>query len=426
MSSRNSDFYQDKRSFRREIDKSDSYQNTLKMSLAAISNQSKEESDDKKPTESRIEFVKTVLDGNKLKPFVDFDNLNTETSRSTKMNKKIMDAKELFVSMNVELKYLKSGTTGHTFKAISKDDRNRAFAVKVCAYPKDEYGGINNLGRPENAELRMLKLLSYFVVNKCTPHFVLPIGTFNTSISNFIKVPRRIINLDEQKNEMYRKFVNRYQRGELEDFVSVLISEWCNGGDLLDYIRKNYQNMTLKEWKIILFQILFTLAKVQQIYPSFRHNDLKANNILVQLTEINSSNRKVYGYNIDKYKYYIPNINLQIKIWDFDFACIDGIIENNKVNSEWANSINISKVKNRYYDMHYFFNTLIRLFPQFYNGGVPREIVEFIHRIVPEKYRDNPDYVHKKGRIKINIEYTTPYDVITMDKLFEKYRYLEN
>ncbi|XWV25024.1 serine threonine-protein kinase [Tupanvirus deep ocean] len=409
---------------------SDSYQNALMSSLVALSNKSKEsieeDEEDKKPTKSRIEFIQSILDGNRLRPMIDFDNCDTETATSTRLNKKIMDVKELFMSMNVKLRYLKSGTTGHTFKAISKVDRNVAFAVKVCAYPKDDYGGMNNLSRPENAELRMLKLLSYFVIKKCTPHFVLPIGTFNTSITNFIKVPKNIINLSDEKNEMYKRFIEKYHEGEFEDFVSVLISEWCNGGDLLDYIRKKHTLMTLKHWVVIIFQILFTLALVHQKYPAFRHNDMKANNILVQETDIKRNRPECrYRYNIDDVKFIIPNINLQIKIWDFDFACIDGIIENNKVNADWTKKINITKKPNRYYDMHYFFNTLIskRFFPQFYEGGAPPEIIDFVHRIIPEKYRNGSKYVNKKGRIQVDHEYTTPYKVIMEDPLFHKYRF---
>ena len=407
---------------------SDSYQNALMSSLVALSNKNRESSDteEKKPTESRISFVRNLLDGNKLKPMVDFDNFNTETATSTRLNKKIMDVRELFVSMNVKLRYIKSGTTGHTFKAISKIDRNIAFAVKVCAYPKDDYGGMNNLSRPENAELRMLKLLSYFVVKKSTPHFVLPVGTFNTSITNFINVPKNIIDLSDEKNEMYKKFIERYHDNEFEDFVSVLIIEWCNGGDLLDYIRKNYTSMTLKHWIIIIFQILFTLARVQQDYPAFRHNDMKANNILVQITDIkkNQPNHR-YLYKIDNARFFIPNINLQIKIWDFDFACIDGIISNNKVNSEWTNKINISKNENKYYDIHFFFNTLVskRFFPQFYEGGAPPEIIEFVHRIIPEEYRNEGVYVSKNGRILVDTEYTTPCKILMEDPLFEKYKF---
>lgn len=411
-----------------EDDNGDSYQNVFMSSLMALTNKNKNSSDDdeKKPTESRIEFVRNILDGNKLKPMIDFDNCDTETATSSRLGKKIMNVKELFKSMNVKLQYLKSGTTGHTFKAISKIDRNVAFAVKVCAYPKDDYGGMQNPSRPENAELRMLKLLSYFVIKKSTPHFVLPIGSFNTSITNFINVPDNIIDLNDEKNEQYKKFIDRYYQDEFEDFVSVLISEWCNGGDLLDYIRKKYKSMTLRDWVVIIFQILFTLAFIHQKYPEFRHNDMKANNILVEITDIKKNRPDSrYCYNIDDVRFIIPNINLQVKIWDFDFACIDGIIENNKVNADWTKKINITKKQNRYYDMHYFFNTLIskRFFPQFYEGGAPVEIIEFVHRIIPEKFRNGSKHVNKKGRIQIDTEFTTPYKVIMKDPLFKKYRF---
>ena len=41
------------------------------------------------------------------------------------------------------------------------------YAVKVVAYPKKEkYCSIYDIRRPENAELKMLKALSYFVIKK--------------------------------------------------------------------------------------------------------------------------------------------------------------------------------------------------------------------------------------------------------------------
>jgi serine/threonine protein kinase len=377
-------------------------------------------------TLSRIEFVKNIIGNNRISPMIDFDDPSTESAMSPNLNKKIMDIKDLLISMNLKLVYLKSGTTGHTFKAISIKDKNVLFAVKVCAYPKDEYGPIHNLARPENAELRMLKLLSHYVITRKTPHFVLPICTFNTSILNFVNIPKNIIDPNDEKNEMYRRFIERYHEGEFEDYVSVLISEWCNGGDLLEYIRKNYKIMTFVHWSVIFFQILFTLALVHDKYPAFRHNDMKANNILVHFTRLDVSQKNAgYRYNIGDFEFIIPNIDLQVKIWDFDFACIDGIIENSKVDSDWTKKIGITKKQNRYYDMHYFLNTLAsrRFFPQFYEGGVPNEIVEFIHRVIPEEYRMGGKYVNKKGRLQVDVEYTTPYKVITQDPLFNKYRF---
>jgi hypothetical protein len=400
------------------------YQNILASNLNVLSKESKNESDEIKPTLSRLEFVQSILNENNLKPLLDYNECDTETAMSENLNKKIVDSKKLFLSMNVRLEYIKSGTTGHTFKAISTNNENIAFAVKVCAYPKDEYGGMNNLARPENAELRMIKLLSYFVIKIKTPHLVLPIYSFNTSITNFVNIPKSIVNIEDERNDIYKKFIKKYYKGEFENFVSVLISEWYNGGDLLDYIRKNYRNMTTKIWTIIFFQILFTLSVIQQKYPTFRHNDLKANNILVRITN-NENDNRTYKYSIAKTMFEIPNINLQIGIWDFDFACIDGIIENNKVNSDWTKKINISKKRNRYYDMHYFFNTISskRFFPEFYKGGAPIEIIKFIHRVIPSKYRIGGEKSNKKGRIQVDDEFLTPLEVILKDPIFEEYRF---
>jgi hypothetical protein len=407
-----------------------SYRPTSKPNLSpnVSSNSSGGSNGISKPTESRIEFIKHILDGNKLQPMIDFDNqTNPEDER---LNKKTMDVRKLFISMNVTLKYIKSGTTGHTFKATSTLDKNVAFAVKVCAYPKtDDYGTIKNPKRPENAELYMLKLLSSFVIKKKSPHFILPIGTFNTSIGPFINVPKKLVDLSDKKNESYVKFIERCENDELEDLVSVLISEWADGGDLLDYIRKKYESMDLEQWSVIIFQILYTLASLHLKYESFRHNDMKANNILVKSTNSNYP-ENLYLYTMKapkgKIKFEIPDIGMQIKIWDFDFACISGIIENNKANADWTKKMNVSNKKNQYYDMHYFFNTLIckRFFPQFYTGGAPKEIIEFVHRIIPKQYRTvvANDYIRKGGRILVDQEYTTPYKVIMTDKLFDKYR----
>ena len=89
-----------------------------------------------------------------------------------------------------KLVYVKSGSTGHTFRGFNPENINDPhFAVKIVGYPKRvNYGKYDDVRRPENAELNMLKVLSYFVVNKQTPHIVLPIGTFNTSIKPFLSL----------------------------------------------------------------------------------------------------------------------------------------------------------------------------------------------------------------------------------------------
>jgi hypothetical protein len=384
----------------------------------------------------RIEFIKNLLDGKDLNTLVNFDVTDTENfigreydmesgdSYDTRvvLKKRILDFKNVIMQIGGSLKYIKSGTTGHTFKGISNGENGLfEYAVKVVAYPKKEkYGSINDTRRPENAELMMIKLLSYFIVNRQTPHLVIPFGTFNTSIDNFLSAVKK--DKIEDKNERYKDFLERYEDGEFSSNVSILISEWANKGDLLDFFRNNYKLFTSKHWKVIFFQILSVLAIIQSKYPSFRHNDMKANNILVQKIE---KVKEYHKYVVVRTSYRVPNIGYHIKLWDFDFACIPGIVDNIKVESKWTKKINVTPEQNRYYDIHYFFNTLIRkgFFPQILADDiVPSEVKEFINRVVPQQYRVNDKYIHEKGRILVNTEHTTPDYLLKNDPYFEEFR----
>jgi serine/threonine protein kinase len=202
--------------------------------------------------------------------------------------------------------------------------------------------------------------------------------------------------------------------------VSILVSEWANGGDLLDYLRKNYKTMKLKHWQAIFFQILSVLAIIHAKYPSFRHNDMKANNILIHNIDIDDSNKK-YLYKINQQQYIVPNIGFQIKLWDFDFACIPGIVDNSKVEAEWTNKINIKPEQNKYYDIHYFFSTLTRkgFFPEFYTEEeIPTKVKEFVKRVIPPEYETGKN-VSERGRILVNDEYTTPDKLLKTDIFFK-------
>ena len=389
----------------------------------------------------RIEFIRDLLIGNKIDPMIEFDYCDTEkmithhnhsineecTDIRCMLNKKTYDFNKVITKIGGKLLYIKSGTTGHTFKGICNpnSDININYAVKIVAYPKKEkYGDINDAKRPENAELLIIRLLSYFVINRQTPHIVLPIGTFNTTIDPFVSLSKNNI----VKNKKYDAFVKRVEKKEYYNEVSVLISEWANGGDLLDYIRKNYQNFKTRHWRVIFFQILSVLAVIQKKYDSFRHNDLKANNILVQEIGKSLTTNNKFKHDINGQEYIVPNIGINVKIWDFDFATIPGIVDNAKVEAEWTNKINVKPKRNRYYDVHYFFNTLTKngFFPEFYESDkISKSAKEFVRRIVPPQYASGK-YVTDRGRIKINKEITTPDKILKTDPFFEKMRVNKN
>ena len=378
----------------------------------------------------RVGYIKDLLKDNDLSLLVDFDNNTTESylnvynQRDIRyvLNKKTFDFNKIMTQIGGKLKYIKSGTTGHTFKGLSNNESVKDnYAVKIVAYPKKaNYGNVYDIRRPENAEIMMLRILSYFVLTKQTPHIVLPVGTFNTSIKPFLTLSEK----QYVNSKKYDDFLKKYKKGEYHSNVSVLISEWANGGDLLEYIRKNYKQMKTLDWKVLIFQIVSTLATIQVKYPSFRHNDLKANNILVHYIPKKDGKKNLFKYDVNGNKYGLPNIGFQIKIWDFDFACIPGIVDNLKVSADWTNKINVKPEMNKYYDIHYFFSTLTikGFFPQFWTEPeIPEKIKAFVKRIIPNKYISGK-YISDRGRILINDEYTTPSKLLLEDPLFNKFR----
>lgn len=393
--------------------------------------------------EDRVSQIKALLMNKVIAPMVQLDDASTEdiysVSRSASKNithcldKKVKNFTEVMHDLGGKLLYIKSGTTGHAFKGVipTKEGGEVHFAVKIVAYPlKEGYGDPNDVKRPENAELLMLKALSYFVINDHTPHLVLPIATFNANVKEFVQLSKYI---DSSK---YDQFVQRHKNGEFHEQVSVLISEWVEGGDLLDYLRKHYKTLTVKEWTVMFFQIISTLAVIQEKFPGFRHNDLKPNNVLVQPVPRNSSSSSglnFFIYNIGDMGFMVPNTYVQLKVWDFDFACIPGVVNNAKVEASWTSKINVTPTVNRYYDLHYFFNMLTKkgFLPQFFDAPeIPQPIKDFVRRVVPEhlarfnKADPKHSLVTERGRILTNEEYTTPRKVLETDPLFARMRKL--
>jgi len=379
-------------------------------------------------TSERIDTINELLSNTHIDSIINYKN-NDERKKEFNLSsddirellpKKFIDFTQAIEELGGKLLYFKSGSTGHTFKGVYPDINKNSYAVKIVAYPKREnYGDMYNIKRPENVELLMIRLLSYFVINKQTPHIILPITTFNTSIKPFLSLSKD----DIVNNKRYDKFLERYKKGEYYSNVSVLVSEWANAGDLLDYLRKHYTTFKIMHWRTLFFQVLSVLAVIQSKYPGFRHNDLKANNLLVNEMKILPNNDK-HKYIINGQTYVVANAGFQIKLWDFDLAAIPGIIDNSKVEAEWTRKINVNPVRNRYYDVHYFFNTLTQagFFPEFFTDPIiPSKAKEFVNRIVPDKFKKG-ELVSERGRILINEEYLTPDEILKNDPFFKVYK----
>jgi len=344
------------------------------------------------------------------------DNESTDTRKV--LGKQYLDFYNVINQLDGKLLYIKSGGYGHTFKGIVLDENEKTkteFAVKVVAYSKKEnYGTIHNTQRPENSEICMLKILSYFVIKGQTPHIILPISVFDTKISPFLKLQDK--GIIPKDNDNYTNFIKNYKKGLYCDDVSIIISEWANSGDLSVFLKNNYKKLKLIHWKCFFFQLISTLAVIQTKFPEFRHNDLKANNILVSKTKNNSS----FLYRINKVEYHVPPIGYTIFLIDWDFAQIPNIVDNIKLHQEWTRKLNITSVQNRYYDIHYFFCSLIckGFLPEVLTDDiVPVEVKDFINYVVPLEYRPNSSsgYVNKKCRLQVDTEFLLPVNLLRHD-----------
>ena len=116
----------------------------------------------------RIERIKNTINDSFIEPLIDFNNKSENVSTNSNdireiIPKKYIDFVKVINELGGKLLYIKSGSTGHTFKGVfpPPNDRNKTnYAVKIVAYPKKEkYGDMFNPSRPEYTELIMIKLL---------------------------------------------------------------------------------------------------------------------------------------------------------------------------------------------------------------------------------------------------------------------------
>lgn len=375
----------------------------------------------------RISRIKKFSKICQLKLILNLD-INKNNKKSIKVfdNIKTINICKLVNFMNIKLSHKWSDTHCHCFN-INDKYYNVIGQIKVYPHRINEpliFGDGDSKGRPENVEFIMSKLLGQFALDNNIQHFILPKSIFFSDIKRFIKIPQEKI--VSQYAYLYKHFISEYRASHYQKIGSLLIYENIKN-NLMDYINTNHKKMSLMTWKIIIFQILYTLTKIHKKYPNFKHNNLMVNKIMLNNIkhDLNSINNTAshYQYELNKNIFRIPIINLEIRIGDFYFASIDGKVENNLVNSDWAMNLGITKKKNQYYDIHFLFNTILnKNFIPNLKEKIPKEIKKFIYRIIPKKYRIGNKNSSQKGRLLKNIEYITPLEILMKDKLFQKFR----
>ena len=281
--------------------------------------------------------------------------------------------------------------------------KSQDFSIKVIFYDKNKDNILSSnddiIRNNCNIELKILNILSEYVISNKLPHIMLPI--FHGNCEN-------IINIFKSDNyKIYNDYLKEYNKNLIYDLALIIITPWCIYNDLHYYIRQHKFSIT--DWKIVFFKIFFSLAVILTHYPGFRHNDLSAKNILVKPYE--KTGFSYYYYN--KIYYKIPNNGFQIYIWDFEFSNIYTLTDNKEI-YDMEKSYGIRNNRNHYYDIHYFLNSTYRY------QKLPYSIKFFIERFIPKRYLGITTNFVSQYRLINDINLYSPDDLLK-DFIFNEF-----
>jgi len=132
-------------------------------------------------------------------------------------------------------------------------------------------------------------------------------------------------------------------------------SEYQSGGSLNTWMTANMNHLKLKQMKVMIFQVLYTLHRLQQRDPSFRHNDLHLGNVFVndQYTAKGSMR-----YVVDNVQYEVPNVGVSALVADFGYASSAGLKNPMFPNKSMKARYGIAPGNDPRFDMHFFLNAM--------------------------------------------------------------------
>lgn len=205
--------------------------------------------------------------------------------------------------------------------------------VKVCPRDLDDEN--------DNAfvEIMYLILLNDLVLNSglspCIP----------TLYHYFTEVP------NESKCLSHVPFKKIKKKNQIKDTSNIFFCEYFNDKDIDSWVEKNYNDITESHWKSIIFQVIYTLAILQDKFH-FMHNDLHPGNVLIASVVPDT----YLTFKLFDKVYYVENTGYIPKLWDFEFS--------NMFKEEYEEYQNIVEFEIGYnpsYDPHVFLKGLLQI-----------------------------------------------------------------
>ena len=295
-----------------------------------------------------------------------FRNYINQQASKIKSGSELLDF--LMETCKGKLRFIARGSFGNVFYL----DKPFPMAVKFVPGSKES-------SYKAQKQASTAKKLESLLINKSTPHISAIITAFWIKTA---ELPKEAIHFPKKNRQPMPNTL-------------VIFSEWADSGDLLALMRK--RRISWLELKVYIFQILFTLAKIQEKYKGFKHNDLKSNNILL-CNDYSKANYRLYNFN-KNLSFKIPVLQYTVKINDFDLTSLN------------------SKNPNHYSDMHFFIATTVK-FSRNFSQNMPDEFYKFAESILDKK---GPFKASNPCRYIGNEQPKTPLQVLMNNPIFKDF-----
>ena len=199
----------------------------------------------------------------------------------------------------------------------------------------------------------------------------------------------------------------------------ILYFEYVNGISLREYIRTR-RDLTLVQLKSIIVQVCYNLYKIHKKFPSFRHHDLHTDNVLIRPVA-----KKNLSIEIGDLKYTIDNGGVELVMIDFGFSSFPNI-PNPLVNKKQYINIGIHRNSNKYYDLHFFLNSIhnelsstARLTPMLPDHGPRIGMKVFIGNLFTKDYLGFRSNKIKNFRLRGAMNNSRNKDLPTFEKVLK-------
>ena len=244
-----------------------------------------------------------------------------------------------------------SGGEGVVFVGCIDESCDNKVSVKVGTAMQSAPGEKNPRNWNTSPGVQEFKITKD-IWNKChekSPHIIMPYAQFTCTPQeafvgwNHPGLRRAVQNTTGD---------GTIKRIENTERLIVSYYEFYNGGSLFDWLDRHSSSVTEKDCRAILFQIIYTLKVIYETVPSFRHNDIHLENILVKTANIPKTGTTKYG------KFEIPNNGIFTALGDFGWGHSNNNPNPRVMSGMWA-AQGIRPNKSVRMDLHFFLTSAL-------------------------------------------------------------------